>query len=367
MDQGFPPRRVWDSVSPVIIVTHLYLLPLIALMAFLAFRTMRQPANKEFVKNWGRALVVLVGVGFWILVSQGLSVPGSVEFVFQSYLGIAVLIGIVAIQVCDFRFLKQTHSGFDAFVLSSFGGFGRGIFIVVVAAMLSILPAMLFSNPSGPRAAAPLSHCKNNLKQLWLAMLADSEANDGKWPRSEVGQFPVSWRVRFLPFIDQMPLRKQYDEEHSWDDAKNLAVAQTAARALMCPTNPHEKDAQQRYFTSYVMVTGPGTAAPGDRDIRLYDFQDGISNTAVLVEAAGLNIVWTEPRDADVSKTAIDINLKGRKETDSPGLLSSYHDSGRVNITMADGRVRTINERIDPQVLKSLTTIAGDEPLPSDW
>lgn len=33
----------------------------------------------------------------------------------------------------------------------------------------------------------------------------------------------------------------------------------------------------------------------------------------------------------------------------------------------ADGSVRFVSQSIDPQVLKSLTTIAGGEPLPPDW
>ena len=89
----------------------------------------------------------------------------------------------------------------------------------------------------------------------------------------------------------------------------------------------------------------------------------------MFVEAVGLNIVWTEPRDADVSRVPIGVNLKGTGKTDSPGLMSSYHqvNGGRAMMVLADGSVRFINQSIDPHALKSLTTIAGGEPLPPDW
>lgn len=368
MEQGFPPGRVLESMTPAVVLTHCLMVPALAVMVFIAIQSLRRPADKKLVNKWGRMLIVLVGVGLWVVLGQALRTPGPAELVFEIYLAIAVLIGVVAMQGCDFRCWRQTKTVSDAVFLSCLAGFGRVLFILAGAAIFSILPAMLFfPAPSSAREAARFPQCRNNMKQLGIAMQSAVEANNGKWPRSIDGKVPISWRVSFLPFMDSKHLRDQYDIEHAWDDAKNLPVAQTRFTALMCPANPHPSDAQQRYFTSYVMLTGPGTAAPGDRDIRADDFPDGISNTAVFVEAVGLNIVWTEARDADVTSTPIGINLKGSGKTDSPGIVSSYHNSGRANMTLADGRVATINEHIDPQVLKSLTTIAGQEELPSDW
>lgn len=367
MEQGFPPGRMLDSTTSVaVVLTHCLMVPALAVIVFLAFQSLRRTADKKLVNKWGRTLIALVGLELWIVVRQSLRTPGQAESVFAFYLAIAVLIGVVAMQGCDFRCWKQTKTTIVAFVLSCLSGFRRVLFILAGAASFSILPAMMMPSPSSAREPARIAQCRNDMRQLGLAMQYDIEANGGKWPRSIDGKPPVSWRVHFLPYMDLESLRKRYDKAHSWDDSKNLPVAKTNVSAFICQANPYQRDDQPRYFTSFLMLTGPGSAAPGDRDIRYDDFRDGITNTAVFVEAAGLNVIWTEPRDADVTSTPIGINLKGSGKTDSPGVLSSYH-TGRSNMTLADGSVRTINEHIDPQVLKSLTTIAGQEELPSNW
>lgn len=367
MEQGFPPFSVCESASPVVLVTHVLLLPAIGVMAYFAIRTMRRPANIVFVRSWSLILAVLVGIGLWLVMTQAMRIPHQTELVVKCYLGIAVLIGLVAMQVCDFRFRRQTKPNKKAFLLSCVVGIGRCFSIAAAAIGVSFPITMMLPHPSMAREPSRIAQCRNNMKQLAIAMQEDIKANNGKWSRATTGQVPMSWRVRFLPFMDNHSLRTKYAERLAWDSTTNEPIAQIPLRTFACAANPHPKDKHSRFFSDYVMVTGPETTAPGDRDIRERDIRDGLSNTAVLVEAVGLNVVWTEPRDADVTSTPIGINLKGRGKTDSPGLMSSYHTSGRANLTMADGSVKTINQNIDPRVLKSLTTIAGGEPSPSDW
>ena len=81
---------------------------------------------------------------------------------------------------------------------------------------------------------------------------------------------------------------------------------------------------------------------------------------------SALNVVWTEPRDFDVSREPIGVNLGGTGRTDSPGMLSSYHAYG-AHAVFADGSVRFIPETIDPQVLRALTTIASGDHMPEQW
>ncbi len=89
---------------------------------------------------------------------------------------------------------------------------------------------------------------------------------------------------------------------------------------------------------------------------------DGLANTLAVTEATGLNIVWTEPRDAELGRNPLGINLAGDETSASRGIASSWHE-GLVNAAMADGSVRSLSENIDPQVLKALTTISGGEPV----
>ena len=366
MEQGFPPDSM--TATHAVIMTHVFMLPLIATLGFALFKTMRDPPSKQLVRNWGRALVLLLSVGTWWLMGTRLEWRSAAQTLFQIYLCIVALIGAIGMQGCDFRVWRQTKTRFDAIVCSTKAGVARIAFVLMsAAAIFAMLASLIRLNRDTVSPVTRFFNCKDNLRQLGVAMQADIKANDGKWPRSTNGTVPVSWRVGLLQYMDRNALIDAYDHARPWDDKQNLPVAQTDNSALLCPSSRSGRDHQERHLTSYVMVTGPGTIAPGDRDIREADIRDGMANTAVFVEAVGLNVVWTEPRDADVSRTPIGVNLKGQGETDSPGLMSSYHSDGRAQMVFADGNVKTINERIDPQVLKSLTTIAGGERLPAKW
>ncbi len=110
-------------------------------------------------------------------------------------------------------------------------------------------------------------------------------------------------------------------------------------------------------------MTGPNTIFANGKGMNLEDIAngDGTSNTLLLVEASGRNIVWTEPRDADTALQPIRINLPGASVYDSPSLLSTYHPGG-ANVVMADGSTFTLPPKIDPKILKALTTTNGNDP-----
>lgn len=85
----------------------------------------------------------------------------------------------------------------------------------------------------------------------------------------------------------------------------------------------------------------------------------------LLAEACGQNIVWTEPRDVDVSQVPLGVNLPGSQPLASHGLVSSRHtmlDAAGANTLFADGHGEFISNDVDPDVLRALVTAgAGDE------
>jgi prepilin-type processing-associated H-X9-DG protein len=121
-------------------------------------------------------------------------------------------------------------------------------------------------------------------------------------------------------------------------------------------------DDLHRYFTAYAGITGPQTAFPGGKALPIAKFTDGTSNTIVYGEAPGLKIVWTEPRDIDISREPIGIDLPGPRRGESPGTLSSYH-SGGATAVFADGSVRFLSNNIKPAVLQALLTATGGESV----
>lgn len=53
-------------------------------------------------------------------------------------------------------------------------------------------------------------------------------------------------------------------------------------------------------WTSYVLITGPGTAFPDDKCVSLDDIQDGTANTIIAVEIDKSQIHWLSPVDLDI-------------------------------------------------------------------
>lgn len=210
---------------------------------------------------------------------------------------------------------------------------------------------------------APQSQCRNNLKQFFFGASEFKDAYAGRWLMSQEGPSPMSWRVAILPFIDQSHIRQQYKDGEPWNSAANTAIARQAVAVYQCPSHIREQDAKQRYLTDYVMVSGPGTISSLTREVQDDEITDGLSYTMLFAEASGLRIVWTEPRDVDVSQTPITINQAGNDKQHSPSLTSSYHARGS-HIAMADGSVKFINNDIDPVVLQAMTTISGGEQDP---
>ncbi len=242
---------------------------------------------------------------------------------------------------------------------------GQGIACVYsLSALVGLGMLILFLLPSVPsaREAAFRMQCKNNLKQILFGLHA-WEAQYGRLPApTESGDEPdVSWRVRLLPYLEAAHLVNRYDRTAAWDAPVNLPLARLRVSHYQCPSNPHGADEQERIYTAYALVQGPGTAFPPQRSLALNEITDGQGHTLLVAESCGQNIVWTEPRDVDVARHPLAVNASGPQPRTSSGILSSYHPNGAL-MALADGRVTFVPKNIDPEVLRALTTAAaGDD------
>jgi type II secretory pathway pseudopilin PulG len=222
----------------------------------------------------------------------------------------------------------------------------------VVALLLcgGVLLALLLPAVQQAREAARRTQCKNNLRQIALAL---HNYNDtyGSFPPavtySADGKPMHSWRVLIWPFLDSNPMASQYNMNEPWDSPSNRAVTASMPMVFACASNPNGPATGN---TSYVAVDGPRTVMNSKQPARIRDITDGTSNTLLVVEAQNSGIHWSEPRDFDIS-------LGG---TPGPGGLSSFH-AGGFQAALADGSVRFISGSINPQTLQGLFTIDGGE------
>lgn len=237
----------------------------------------------------------------------------------------------------------------------------RGLKIAVYCAGLFIVIAVLAPPALSVRNAGKRTQCKNNMKQIGLAMhnFADIYKT---FPPAASGEQPTSWRVQILPMVDHVQLFNEYDQTVAWNQPPNSRLALIETPMYRCPSSFFPKDATGRGFTDYAMPTGPGTIGANLAGTRIGEIADGTSNTLMIVEASGAQIIWTEPRDVDVAAQPAGINLNGNKPGHPAGWLSSYHKGG-THVLLADGSVRFLSVTTDPAVLKKLVTIDGGEPI----
>jgi prepilin-type N-terminal cleavage/methylation domain-containing protein len=136
-----------------------------------------------------------------------------------------------------------------------FGVFRRRGFtlieLLVVIAIIAILIALLLPAVQQAREAARRTQCRNNLKQLGLA-LHNYHDNFNQYPNSHYGNnenLPGAWRgfsaqAMILPYIDQAPLYNGFnfslrvDEAPNWPTATAPFIgAMAKLPAYRCPTD----------------------------------------------------------------------------------------------------------------------------------
>jgi prepilin-type processing-associated H-X9-DG protein len=210
--------------------------------------------------------------------------------------------------------------------------------------------------------------CLSNLKNISVAISDYATENNGDLPHltPSVRDVPRSWRVELLPFLRYADVYSRYRFDRAWDSPENLTHAQTFLRAYRCPANPHRftPDLAGRFHSDFLAIRGPETAFPDGKGLSLRTIaeSDGLDTTLIIVESCGQRVVWTEPRDVDLSQQVVGANLRGDKPGHSRGVLSSYH-TGAINVVLADGSVRGLSANIDPKLLRSILTATGGEPI----
>lgn len=299
--------------------------------------------------------------------------------------------------------------------------------LLVVIAIIAILIALLLPAVQQAREAARRTQCKNNLKQLGLA-IHNYHDTYGCIPIADVNGTvnPVSAHARLLPYIEQAPLYALVDFNVPYDHANNTIARTTEVQAFRCPSDPTPLPAsvggRNNYYwnagNGVVMYTSGAAGQPEsngvifhNRKYRFNDITDGLSNSACMAEkltgdgSNGISSPKTDtyrpgtypntPSEAIAQCNAAnvtDLSQQGYSNVGGPW-LQQYHSTnqynhvlppngrscmfppgriattansqhiGGVQILLCDGSARFLSENIDINIWRNVGSINGGEVL----
>lgn len=176
--------------------------------------------------------------------------------------------------------------------------------LLVVIAIIAILIALLLPAVQAAREAARRAQCRNNLKQIGLALHNYNSAVKLFPPISVLPSGstfePYSAQVRILPYLEQLNLAKLVDWSKGSQFTANPALARTRVSIYMCPSEINDRARQTPTLTHYPLNYGfnegtwfiydPVTGNVGDgafhpnRAFTPASIADGLSNTLAAAE-----------------------------------------------------------------------------------
>ena len=277
--------------------------------------------------------------------------------------------------------------------------------LLVVIAIIALLIALVLPAVQQAREAARRSQCRNNLKQVGLALHTyhDSQGSlPPGWFGVTNGQPDISgmngwgWAARILPQLDQAPFFKKLNFNVKVGDPLNAAVRKQTLPVFRCPS-----DLVPEFWTlnsagsltpladvagaSYAGVFGKDEIDNCDglpigspcgsngafflnSSVRFAQVRDGLSMTLMVGEhqtrpAAGWLYTWVgvvANGDRAIVRILGDTDVTPNHDDLHIDEFASYHPGG-CQFTMGDGSVHFISKNVDLGIYRNLSSRDGND------
>ena len=288
--------------------------------------------------------------------------------------------------------------------------------LLVVIAIIAILVALLLPAVQQAREAARRIRCKNNLKQIGIALHNYHDlyetlppgwiaVDDQGLHSAHEGRSGVGWGTMILPQIDQGPLHDMFNADVSIADPANQSLRDTILPIYQCPSDPkpdkweiEEEGSPGTVLAelptgNYISAFGteeldgcentPGTApvtgagqCRGDgaffhnSRVRIRDVNDGLSNTLFTGERrTDPNLGWYStwvgmvPEGEEAFQRVLGSVDHVPNDPHSHFDDFSSHHEGGTHFLLGDGQVRFVTESIDHGLYQALGTIHNGETV----
>ncbi|MCA9013915.1 MAG: DUF1559 domain-containing protein [Planctomycetaceae bacterium] len=290
--------------------------------------------------------------------------------------------------------------------------------LLVVIAIIAILIALLLPAVQQAREAARRSSCKNNFKQVALA-LHNYHGTFTVFPYGvmESGGFHLrdTWMQQILPYIEQAPMYNQYMSwQGQWVMDTPVAIKDQPIAVLMCPSEASHpafgggggtRSGGRGFQGSYVVCAGnkpitygtdPGGIFYSLSSHKMRDIVDGTTNTLFISETlirgktgggwgaaggywgggrgGGFGFTTLEPPNTSLpdevysckSQTFPNSPCSSQSNYNSPRNFARSYHTGGVHVALADASTRFVSSNIDRTLFQNLGTRNGNEVV-GEW
>ncbi len=260
--------------------------------------------------------------------------------------------------------------------------------LLVVIAIIAILLGLLLPAVQKVREAASRLECKNNLKQIGLA-LHNYHGRHRRFPPGYISRIGSNgeelgpgwgWSSFLLSDLEQNNLQSQIRFSLDIRDASHTTARSQILKVFLCPSDHHVGTFDpgvgiQIAHSNYAAVFGANEIEEGpgsgngvffrNSRIRMLDITDGTSGTLLIGERSSnlAKATWTGAVTGVDEAPALCLGSADHAPNDEHAHEEDFwsrHSQG-VNCLFADGSVHSVNNGIGESVWQALATRAGGE------
>ena len=229
--------------------------------------------------------------------------------------------------------------------------------LLVTIAIIALLVATILPAVQHAREAARRSRCKDNLKQIGLAMynyLSEFSVfppgqgiRCNNYPDGDC-QNTMNWCISLLPYLDQAPVYNLYNQNVSFTDPLNAAAVATVIPTFICPSTPRSSNLTSMNMTAtslfHVVNSDPQEAS--NNFIPFGVPASAIGGAADYVISSGVKASLMKVFFPPLSPIRIQLHKDG-VDRDSWGFGRPGEWLALTNIGYGQGGMTTINTIVD--------------------